>query len=282
MERYLEPQGVNTHTQDFSFVRQEGYRLKPISYIGEALGTFGQAVMSYIGYLIVLFAIAFSLGVVSSVIPSIGAVLNFGFQLLYVVFYAGFFAYAHGQFENEKGSFPHFFSGFQHIGQLLLFQLFQFLAFFAVGLLMFVLGSFAGLEGGTRFYDNVTDFLMNGGGFILLVFLLVFYFVISWSLTPMLILFNGMGAGKAMETSRKLVAKNFLSFVWLFVLLFLFNVAGALFLLVGLLATFPASFIILYLAYRDICYQNDPDYAEGDSEMKFGAHDPDKPLDYEF
>lgn len=57
---------------------------------------------------------------------------------------------------------------------------------------------------------------------------------------------------EAMESSRKLINRNFWPFLGFFVILTLINVLGVILLGVGLLFTFPATYCMVYAAFEDI------------------------------
>lgn len=288
MENYLTPQGVNTTTQDFSLVRNEGYNLTPTRYIGDAFSLFGKGAGSYIGYIFVLFLIGLG-SAIFSLIPFVGQLVGLGYQLMQVAFIAGFFIYAHNNLEHGRASFNSFFGAFQRIGPLILMQLIQSAFFFGAALIILVpFFAIAGFGSIQDFVGTHPDNWFNGGGFggtFALLFMFVgfslFVLYLLWSLAPMLIILNGLEPWEAMQTSRRLISKNLLGFLGLGILLLLLNFAGILFLLVGALVTFPVTQIAFYLAYRDVCFQNDPEFASGGGSMRFGAHDPDKPLDFE-
>jgi len=115
--------------------------------------------------------------------------------------------------------FEDFFDGFKHFAGLLLFTL--------VSAILIFLG-------------------------IIALILPGIYLVVGYVFTPFFIIFSRMDFWNAMETSRKLVHKEWFSiFGFLIVLLFI-NVLGVMALGIGLLITIPLSYCALYAAFDDI------------------------------
>jgi len=115
--------------------------------------------------------------------------------------------------------FEDFFDGFKHFAGLLLFTL--------VSVILIFLG-------------------------IIALILPGIYLVVGYVFTPFFIIFSRMDFWNAMETSRKLVHKEWFSiFGFLIVLLFI-NVLGVMALGIGLLITIPLSYCALYAAFDDI------------------------------
>lgn len=292
MESYLTPQGVNTTAQDFSHVRTEGYRASPTRYIGDAFGLFGQQAGAYIGYIFVLFFIGLGISLLG-IIPLIGQAIGIGYNLIQGALIAGFFIFAHNQIEHQQAKFNSFFGAFDRIGPFIVFQLIVLLIFIVLAAVIVTPFFFTGLIEEFIGFINTSQtnpeealYQMQsifGSMFMMyaLIGIPILVLYTLWFMAPMFIAFNGLGAWEAMEASRKIVSKRFLSFLALFILLFLLNIGGAILLFVGTLVTFPVTQIALYLAYRDVCFQNDPEYASGGGNMRFGSHDPEKPLDFE-
>jgi uncharacterized membrane protein len=67
-----------------------------------------------------------------------------------------------------------------------------------------------------------------------------------------LIVGRKMAFWTAMETSRKLVAKNWISWIFLFVIITIINILGFLACCVGLLITSPLSACIVAAAYEGV------------------------------
>lgn len=132
---------------------------------------------------------------------------------------AGFLLVALYLSTGKQVFFEDFFDGFKHFAGLLLFTLVSYLIIFV--------------------------------GFILLVIPGI-YFAVSYVFAPFFIIFSKMDFWLAMETSRKLVTKEWFSiFGFLFVLVCI-NILGAIPLGIGLLFTVPFSYFAIYAAFDDI------------------------------
>jgi uncharacterized membrane protein len=86
----------------------------------------------------------------------------------------------------------------------------------------------------------------------LLLLIPLFYLSISYTLAPLLVVDRRLGAWQAMETSRKLIHKKWLSWLGLVFLLGLIQLAGACACYIGLLISIPVSYCALAAAYEDV------------------------------
>ena len=88
-------------------------------------------------------------------------------------------------------------------------------------------------------------------GFIFLIIPGI-YLAVAYSGTNFLVVFRKMDFWEAMETSRKLVSKEWFSFFGFMIVLGLINLLGVICLGVGLLFTIPITACAVYAAYADI------------------------------
>jgi len=132
---------------------------------------------------------------------------------------AGLFLGARKLDQGGSLEFNDFFKGFDHVVQL-------FLVTIVTGILTVI-------------------------GTILLI-LPGIWFAIAVSLAVPLIIFAGLDFWASIKTSVKLVNQKWFHFFALMILLGIFNLVGALFLIVGLLITFPVTYCVIYAAYKDI------------------------------
>lgn len=132
---------------------------------------------------------------------------------------AGFLLVAFYLSTGKQVFFEDFFDGFKHFAGLLLLTLVSYLLIFVGFLLLFIPG---------------------------------IYLAVSYIFAPFFIIFSKMDFWMAMETSRKLVSKEWFSiFGFLFVLVCI-NIVGAMALGIGLLFTIPFSYCAIYAAFDDI------------------------------
>ena len=65
-------------------------------------------------------------------------------------------------------------------------------------------------------------------------------------------IFGGLDPWSAMEWSRKLITRNWWRFFGLMLILVASNLLGILLLGLGLLVTFPLTFLVLYVIFEDL------------------------------
>lgn len=147
--------------------------------------------------------------------------------------YAGFYLVANRISRGESVIYPDFFAGFNYwlitVGISLVSQVLT-----ALGLFLFVIPGI--------------------------------YLLVAYMLAVPMGIFGGLDLWSAMEMSRKLVTRFWWKFFALLLLLILYNGLGALLLGVGILITFPMTFLVIYVIFEELT-------AEVFSEEKF-THEP--------
>ncbi|AAM71975.1 MAG TPA: hypothetical protein DEB17_02670 [Chlorobaculum sp.] len=166
----------------------------------------------FIGFTLICFAAS----IVSSKMAAFGSLL---FSAIAAPLYAGYTIAAFRIMTGQELQFSDFFKGFNYFLPL-------FLAGLASGILVAV-------------------------GLVLLI-LPGIYLAIGYMLATFLIIDHGMEFWQAMETSRKIITKNWFAFFVFAVVLFLVNVLGALALGVGLLVSAPVTACATAIAYKEI------------------------------
>jgi hypothetical protein len=86
----------------------------------------------------------------------------------------------------------------------------------------------------------------------LLLLLPIVYLSIVWIYAPLLIIFYNMSAWDAMETSRKIISKQWGIFALFYFLVSIISVSGILIFGIGILYTLPMGACILYASFEDI------------------------------
>ena len=145
--------------------------------------------------------------------------MPFGGFLLAYPLTAGFFIAAHRINSNQPLFFDHFFDGFKYFIQLTVLMIVQ-------GVIVFI-------------------------GFIALIIPGI-YLSVAYYFAPFYVIFGKMDFWEAMESSRKLVHREWFSIFGLIIVLGLLNFAGVLAFGVGMLFTLPVSFCATYVAFDDI------------------------------
>jgi hypothetical protein len=223
-----------------------GYDFKIGDYISRGMEIFKANMGAYIGYTVLYGLIAMVLAFIplgNIVAPIlVTPCLLFGYHLV-------------SNQISEKNIVPEFntfFSGFNHFSKLAVIALITFIAIFTCFLpFIFSIGFaiFSNLENKAEMFSTI----MNGPMPLLLIGLLAFlYLGISWAFAGLIAVFHNKEAWSAMETSRKLVGKNWLMVLLFFIVIGLINIVGAMLLFFGLLFTVPFGICCVYAAYEDI------------------------------
>lgn len=98
---------------------------------------------------------------------------------------------------------------------------------------------------------GIVGSLLIGLGFVLLIIPGI-YLLVAYFFATSLVIEKRFDFWTALETSRKLVTKQWFSFFGFNILLFLLNLGGLLLFGIGALVTFPLTFCIVVAAYEDI------------------------------
>lgn len=194
---------------------QQGYTVKIGEYIRQGWELYKQNIGGFILFTLI-WAIANSVGGSSQRTSTLGAVVSL---VLGGPLTAGFYIVAFKLIRNRTTTFSDFFRGFNNFLPL-------FLAYLLTGVLI-AIGCF---------------FLLIPGIYLAVAYVFTIPFIVA----------RRMDFWEAMETSRRLITKNWFSFFGLMLVLFLLNMVGALCLVVGLLVTVPLSFCTIAAAYTDI------------------------------
>jgi hypothetical protein len=149
-----------------------------------------------------------------------GGIVN---AILSPIFFAGFYIVAFKVAKGRNAAFGDFFLGFNNFLQLFL----------------------------TQFIGN---FLVAIG--LILLIIPGIYLLISYMFAVPFVVEKNLDFWNALETSRKLISRNWFGFLGLALLIGLLNLGGALLLGIGLLVTIPWSFCILTAAFEDIAGLN--------------------------
>ena len=181
-------------------------------YFSQSWAIFGKAPWMFIGAMLVGGIISFVL----TTLPYIGEILSSAFS---TIFFAGFYIVSKKIKDGTSFEFNDFFGAFQQNFKLLLIIVLSYL-FILIGFALLVLPGI--------------------------------YLLIAYSLSMPIALFYDEEVWTTLETSRKIVTKKWFSFFLFFILLILFNLAGAICLVIGLLVTIPVSVISVYVIFDDL------------------------------
>lgn len=184
-------------------------------------------------------------------IPFIGMLINIAISPCLI---AGFYLMCRSLETSGNSDFGIFFKGFDHLSKVVVIYLIQLVIYIlaAIPLIIMIVG--VGLGASVlEDKDAMVTAMTAGGAIYTLLFLMgVFiYLAVSWCLSIPLAIFHNMEAWQALETSRKLVGKNWFLFFLLFFLLGLIQFVGLIALCLGLLITIPLIYTTIYSAYKE-------------------------------
>lgn len=204
--------GQKVDTAQFDKLIEGNYEVNASDYVQKGWEMFKGNIGEFIGFTLVVFA-------ASLVISKLGAFGSLLFSALAAPLYAGFSIAAFRILSGKSLQFSDFFKGFNYFLPLFL----------------------AGLASGIIVSVGLALLLLPG-----------IYLAVGYMLTTLLVIDHRMEFWQAMETSRKIVTKNWFAFFIFALLLFLVNVLGIIALGVGLLVTIPITSCAAAIAYKEI------------------------------
>jgi hypothetical protein len=145
--------------------------------------------------------------------------MPFGGFLLLFPMVAGFLLAAHRLESNNDLYFENFFDGFKDFIQLTLLMIVQSIAI-AIGFIALLVPGI--------------------------------YLSVAYIFAPLFIVFGKMGFYEAMETSRRLVHKEWFNIFIFLIVLLLLNLLGLMAFGIGLVFTIPITFCAIYVAFDEI------------------------------
>lgn len=245
---------------------QDGYDFKFGDYISRGFEIAQKNYGGFIGFTILFLLIT----VVIGFIPFIGQIANTFF--IGPALTVGFFIVANKLWKGQQTEFGDFFKGFDHIGQLALTALVQILIVVASmipfifvvkdsGLIqwyMDMMGDPMGMQGSTPPMPPLWS---------LVLLLPTIYFSVAYGWSYMFVVFYKMPFWDAMESSRKLITKNWIIFFLFMIVVGLIAAAGMIALCVGILFTLPAAQCMIFSAFADVTGLHDEPDEEGDLEQ---------------
>jgi uncharacterized membrane protein len=236
-------------------------------YMSTGWDNFKQGAGNYVGFTVLYFIIILVIGLTSFIIPFVN-LLSTAIQYTLI---AGLFIFTRNLI-NGRENFADFFSGFNNFGQIILFWL-VLLAFMLPAIILFIIylipedfisGLISGNQDQQFWRDMFEDLIAQRGGSIVFLSLgLLFYIIylyVSYSFTLALIADRGLGFWEAMETSRKVIGKNFLYFLGMYIVLaLLMSIGTTITCGLGLLILVPYFYNVVFAAYDDILGPEDSD-----------------------
>ena len=242
----------NKNGKSLNELLNNGYETHSVEYIKKGFEIFKQNIGGFIGFLFVA-------GILQIIISSIPFISGLSYAIISPIL-VGVYIVAKMIDKNEAHTFSNFFDGTKNYAPIFLVTLIPSLI---IAVIMLVIGgwayfkmSFLGIKPQLNFNDldslksiaAATGLGARAGlaGIIYIVISVLFLFA------PLLVIFEKFDAVKALDISRKIVSKKFLNWVGFLFLIGIFNAAGAICLLIGLLITIPTSICAMYVAYNDV------------------------------
>lgn len=212
--------GQKVDPAHFENLIENGYQVNASDYVQQGWEMFKGHVGEFVGFTLLVFAISLA----SIKLETFGSLI---FSALAAPLYAGYSIAAFRILTGKSLQFSDFFRGFNYFLPL-------FLAGLASGIIVSI-------------------------GFMLLIIPGI-YLAIGYMLATFLIIDYRMEFWQAMETSRKIVTKNWFAFFVLAIVLALINLLGTLALGVGLLISAPVSACAAAIAYKEIVGLNSSEW----------------------
>jgi len=212
--------GQKVDPAHFENLIENGYQVNASDYVQKGWEMFKGHVGEFVGFTLLVFAISLA----SIKLETFGSLI---FSALAAPLYAGYSIAAFRILTGKSLQFSDFFRGFNYFLPL-------FLAGLASGIIVSI-------------------------GFMLLIIPGI-YLAIGYMLATFLIIDYRMEFWQAMETSRKIVTKNWFAFFVLAIVLALINLLGTLALGVGLLISAPVSACAAAIAYKEIVGLNSSEW----------------------
>lgn len=204
--------GRKVDPKTFDKLINEGYEVDPSKYLKEGWEIFKSRAGEFIVFAVIV-------AVVTTLFSRLNFIGSFAITAVVPPLYAGFVIVVFMLFKGREVQFGDFFKGFNYFLPLVLASI-------------------------------VMSILITLG--MILLILPGIYLIVSYMFVSMLIIDYRMEFWQAMETSRKIVAKNWFSMFVFFLLLVVINLLGAMALGIGLLVTSPLCVCAVCVAYRDI------------------------------
>lgn len=242
----------NKNGKSLNELLSNGYETHSVDYIKKGFEIFKQNIGGFIGFLFVS-------GILQVIISSIPFIKGLSYAIIAPILVGGYIV-AKMIDNNETHSFSNFFDGTKNYAPIFLVTLIPSLI---IAVIMLIVGgwayfkiSYLGIKPHLDFNDldsfksiaTATGLGARAGlaGIISIVISVLFLFA------PLLVVFSKFDAIKALDISRKIVAKKFINWVGFLFLIGIFNAAGAICLLIGLLVTIPSSICAMYVAYNEV------------------------------
>lgn len=272
----MENLSYNGQREDYQDLIDNGYEFKLGDYISGGWNIATQNIGGFVGFSLIIPIILIGFyAIVSAIVvaiisvgglssPSVGAIMLISIVAIgaYITLFAGIYLLGYGYFcvadkiqRQEYYSFSDFFGAFAHWKQILYYQLMNMLIMLLCSapaiVVMAIFVYIPMFKGEIRDPEDMVG-MMSFLPFTYLFMIPAYYFIISYSFAPFLIMFGGLTYWDAMETSRKVITKKFFWFLLFYIVLVAIMYMGLFALLVGILFSIPVVACMMYAAYNSI------------------------------
>ena len=212
--------GQKVDPAQFDKLIENGFEVNASDYVQKGWEMFTEHIGEFIGFTLIVLAASFA----SSKMGAFGSLL---ISAVAASLYAGYSIAAFRLITGKPFQFSDFFQGFNYFLPLFL----------------------AGLASGILVAVGMALLLLPG-----------IYLAVGYMLTTYLVIDHRMEFWQAMETSRKIVTKNWFGFFVFALVLFLVNLLGVLALGIGILVTIPVTSCAAAIAYKEIVGLNSAEW----------------------
>lgn len=233
--------------KSLSALLQGSYETHSVDYIKRGYELYKEEIGPFIGFI-------FLVAIAESILSAIPFAKGLAGPLMAPVVAGGFW-FAMKIDKQEPREFSDFFEGTKNYANLFLVSL---VPGVLVALIFLLFGgwdyfslAFLGKNSGNNLSDLVAMFGDHGGG-LSIAGILAAVISILCLFGTYLVLFERFQPLRALDISKKIIGKKFFNWLGFLFLIALFNVLGALCLLIGLLVTIPSSICAFYVAYEDV------------------------------
>lgn len=157
--------------------------------------------------------------------------------------------------QGREHNFDQFWKGFQFISPLILMSLIEAAIFLLLVSPILINGEISLYMDWFQEWQKTPLSIDSFPGFqtwYLFLLLPLIYLSIVWIYAPLLIIFHNMPAWDAMETSRKIISKQWGIFALFYFLVSIISVSGVFLFGIGILYTLPLGACMLYASFEDI------------------------------
>ncbi len=227
-----------------------GYEFRFGEYLSQGFDILKQNIGGFIGFTLIYFMISYIL----ALIPFLGGIVNS--LIVSPCLMAGAFIVANLINTNQKFEFSNFFDGFKKLEKIAIASLLMNLVILAALIPMILVILAMGLSGlFVDFFLYPEQWIGSREFFPIWIFIFTapaIYLSVAYSWMIPLIVFYDLDPWPALETSRKIITKQWW---WVFAFIFvlgLLMVFGVILLFVGFLFAFPLFFCSQYAAFADV------------------------------